>query len=120
MAAASAGVKPHIGPNGIYVSGSAKEEFGLAIVEAMGSGLAVIAPRVGGPATYIDHCFTGYLADTLDLEDIRAGIGWASGARHSEVRADAARRLVRNGYSLAAMAEELVASYHFENRKVPA
>ena len=40
-------------PCGIYVAGSMKEEFGLAIVEAMAAGLPVVAPGTGGPATYV-------------------------------------------------------------------
>lgn len=111
MAAASGGTPGAIGSSGVYVSGSEKEEFGLAIVEAMAAGLAVVAPAVGGPGTYIDHLFTGYLADTRDVEDIRRGIRWAVTTRKSEVRADAARRKIRSGYSLSAMASALISLY---------
>ncbi len=116
MATAQLGIAGIIGPNGVYISGSAKEEFGLAIVEAMGAGLPVIVPRVGGPATYVDHEFTGYLADTLDIEDLRRGISWAAGARGSEIRAYAGRRLVKAGYSLSAMASDLAALYTKEKQ----
>lgn len=111
MAAAFSGTPCSIGRGGVYVAGSEKEEFGLAIVEAMAAGLPVVAPRVGGPATYIEHAFTGYLADTRDVADLRRGIEWADSARFSEVRADAARRKVRSEYSLAAMATGLVDLY---------
>ncbi len=43
-----------IAPGGAYVCGSLKEEFGLAIVEAMAAGLPVVAPLPGGPATYVE------------------------------------------------------------------
>ena len=51
-------------PGGIYVSASLKEEFGIAILEAMATGLVVVAPWEGGPATYVDDGVTGILADT--------------------------------------------------------
>ena len=46
---------------------AAKEEFGLAIVEALGAGLTVVAPDVGGPATYVADGDTGVLADTRSV-----------------------------------------------------
>lgn len=115
MAAAWRGIPGILAPGGIYVSGSDKEEFGLAIVEAMAAGLVVVAPVVGGPSTYVDHGFTGYLADTKDIADLQGGIRWALQQRQSEVRADASRRLVRTAYSLEAMAEDLVELYTLED-----
>ena len=111
MAAAAEGMQGSIGSDGIYVSGSEKEEFGLAIVEALASGLPVVAPETGGPATYVEHEFTGFLTDTTVPSNIQRGIRWADTARRSQVRADAGRRLVKNQYSLSAMAEGLVDMY---------
>lgn len=111
MAAAVSGTTGGIGPHGVYVCGSGKEEFGLAIVEAMAAGLPVVAPRNGGPATYVEHGFTGYLADTKDLQDIRDGIRWADRVRASDLRADAARKKIETRYSLSAMADGLVELY---------
>jgi glycosyltransferase involved in cell wall biosynthesis len=111
MAAAAHGLPGTVAGDGVYVCASAKEEFGLAIVEALAAGLPVVAPRVGGPATYVDHEFTGYLADTMDVDDISRGIHWAEGSRSSELRSDAARRMVRSEYSLSSMASELVEIY---------
>lgn len=112
MAAVADGMPDQVGRHGIYVSGSEKEEFGLAIVEALAFGLPVVVPEVGGPATYVEQGFTGFLTDTTSTRGIQQGIEWAETARHSEVRADAARRMVRNRYSLAAMADELVDLYN--------
>jgi glycosyltransferase involved in cell wall biosynthesis len=111
MAAVSEGMPDEVGSDGIYVSGSEKEEFGLAIVEALAVGLPVIGPEVGGPATYVEHGFTGFLTDTTSAREIQRGIKWAETARRSEVRADAARRMVRTRYSLSTMAAELVDLY---------
>lgn len=117
MAAAREGLEGSVGGGGIYVSASEKEEFGLAIVEALAAGLPVVAPMVGGPATYLEHEFTGYLADTTKPEAIQRALAWADTARSSEVRADAARRMVRSKYSLSAMADELVDLYGLDDRK---
>ena len=38
------------GPAGVYVCSSPKEEFGLALVEALASGLIVVGPAAGGAA----------------------------------------------------------------------
>ena len=48
----------------MYVSATLKEEFGIAIIEAMASGLVVVAPAGGGPATYVEDGLTGVLVDT--------------------------------------------------------
>ena len=48
---------------GIYVAASLKEEFGIAILEALTSGLVVVAPAAGGPATYVEQDVTGVLVD---------------------------------------------------------
>lgn len=111
MAATAHGVEDFVGAGGIYVSGSEKEEFGLAIVEALAAGLPVIAPSNGGPATYVEHGYTGYLVDTADVERIRDGIRWAEDVRLSQIRADAATRTIRSRYSLRAMADQLVGLY---------
>jgi glycosyltransferase involved in cell wall biosynthesis len=111
LAAAASGTGGNIGSRGVYVSGSEKEEFGLAIVEALAAGLPVVAPQVGGPATYVVHEFTGFLADTRTVASIQDGIIWAFDARLSDIRADSARRLVESGYSLSAMADNLVDLY---------
>ena len=47
----------------MYVDGAVKEEFGLAVLEAMAAGLVVVAPSTGGPSTYVDDGDTGVLVD---------------------------------------------------------
>jgi glycosyltransferase involved in cell wall biosynthesis len=66
LAAAREGVPGLAASGGAYVCGSVKEEFGIAILEAMAAGLPVVAPDGGGPATYVEDGRTGRLVDTAD------------------------------------------------------
>jgi glycosyltransferase involved in cell wall biosynthesis len=99
---------------GIYVSASLKEEFGIAILEAMASGLVVVAPREGGPATYVEDGVTGILADTRSPEALASAVvvGLDLAAAHGAARrAAAAKRLVRDRFSIHTMATALAALY---------
>ena len=98
-----------IAPGGVYVNGAAKEEFGLALLEALGVGLPVVAPSAGGPATYVVDGDTGVLVDPDD--DLTLGIHRARNLVDHPGRAERARRLVTEHYSVDAMAEVLVELY---------
>ncbi|MCY7413309.1 MAG: glycosyltransferase, partial [Salinibacterium sp.] len=67
VAAARLGLPGLVAPSGVYVCGSLKEEFGIALLEAMATGLLVVAPDGGGPATYVEPGITGFLASTWDV-----------------------------------------------------
>ncbi|MFP5489345.1 MAG: glycosyltransferase, partial [Acidimicrobiia bacterium] len=109
LAAARCGWGAAILPGGVYVNGALKEEFGLALVEALGIGLPVVAPSVGGPATFVADGDTGVLVDPdRDLTD---GIRAARRLVDRDGRADRARRLVTERYSIDAMADALVRLY---------
>ena len=70
----------------IYVCASLKEEFGIALLEAMASGLVVVAPDGGGPATYVDEGVTGFLTATWHADRSRAAIGVRARRRRSPRR----------------------------------
>jgi len=94
---------------GIYVDGAWKEEFGLALIEALAAGLVVVAPSTGGPPTYIDEGDNGVLVDPdADLGD---AIRRADALVDRPGRADRARRLIERRYSVETMAERLAGLY---------
>jgi glycosyltransferase involved in cell wall biosynthesis len=107
LAAVRYGVGPEIGPHGAYACASRKEEFGLAIVEALAAGLPVVAPFTGGPATYVEDGVTGCLIDTTSQADLARGIAAALDLAAVPGRAERASRTITDRYDIAAMAGAL-------------
>lgn len=110
VAAARFGVPGLASPRGIYVCGSLKEEFGIALLEAMATGLFVVAPDAGGPATYVENGVTGHLAPTWDVERLRDAMGRAldsSSAETNDERALRSRATVERSFTIQAMARSL-------------
>lgn len=114
LAVARLGRDPWIGAGGVYVCGSLKEEFGLALLEALAAGLPVVGPAAGGPATYVEDGVTGLLVDTGSPTSvaggIRAALDLASGPNRDE-RAARARAVVRSRFTVQAMATTLADVY---------
>jgi glycosyltransferase involved in cell wall biosynthesis len=111
LAVARHGLGPLIGPSGAYACGSRKEEFGLAIVEAMAAGLPVVAPREGGPATYVEDGVTGALVDTTDAAAIARGLVTALDLSLAPRTAARTRDVVERRFTLEQMARTLAAVY---------
>ncbi|MCU1420919.1 MAG: glycosyltransferase [Microbacteriaceae bacterium] len=114
VAAARFGVPGLAAPRGIYVCGSLKEEFGIALLEAMASGLVVVAPDGGGPATYVEPGVTGFLTTTWDTELMgRAMIDALAlaGAEADDSRASRSRETVERSFTIQAMARALTSLY---------
>jgi glycosyltransferase involved in cell wall biosynthesis len=122
LAAAEEGVAPWIAPGGAYVCGSRKEEFGLAIVEALAAGLPVVAPRVGGPASYVEDGITGLLVDTMDRAALAAGIQGALDVAGLPGRRERAQQLVEERFTIGAMSDALAVIYEvaLADRAAPA
>ncbi|MFO7691176.1 MAG: glycosyltransferase, partial [Cryobacterium sp.] len=114
LAAARHGRPGLSAPNGVYVCSSVKEEFGLALLEAMATGLTVVAPAAGGPATYVENGITGFLVDTGDRDALAGGMAealdLAQGPFGPEY-ADRARSMVENNFTIQAMASTLTGVY---------
>ena len=116
LAAAEAGLGPTIGPGGAYACASRKEEFGLALLEALAAGLPVVAPRTGGPPSYVEEGVTGRLVDTLDTRALAAAIHDALDLAGRPGRAEHARDLVEERFTIRSMAETLVPAYAAASR----
>ncbi len=109
LAAVRAGRPGGWAPGGVYVDGALKEEFGLAVLEALAAGLVVIAPSTGGPSSYVDDGDTGILVDPGD--DLGGAIRRGFALVEQPGRAVRAREMVESNYSIATMAAELVTLY---------
>ncbi|KAI0376301.1 glycosyltransferase family 4 protein [Hypomontagnella monticulosa] len=59
----------HYASADIFLHCSITETFGLVVLEAMASGVPVIARDEGGPSDIIEHGKTGFLVPPNDLED---------------------------------------------------
>ncbi|TFC16296.1 glycosyltransferase [Cryobacterium algoritolerans] len=114
LAAVRSGRPGLAAPNGVYVCASVKEEFGIALLEAMATGLSVVAPHAGGPATYVEEAVTGFLVDTGNPAALAGGITdaltIASGPFGPEF-AERARVMVARSFTIQAMASTLAAVY---------
>jgi len=95
---------------GIYVCASDKEEFGLAIVEALAAGLVVVAPQRGGPRTYVDGS-NGIICDTTSVPALTEAIVEARAMAGDHERMAASREHVRDEMSVDAMAARLAGVY---------
>ncbi len=98
--------------DGVYIDGALKEEFGLAVLEALVCGLVVVAPRTGGPSTYVTDGDTGVLVAPQD--DLGTAVRSAFRLTDKAGRADRARRMVESRYSVDTMAGQLVELYRAE------
>ncbi|AGZ42765.1 glycosyltransferase [Actinoplanes friuliensis] len=109
------------GPGSVYVCASLKEEFGLALLEALAAGLVVVGPDAGGPPAYVDQGRTGLLTDTTRPAELarafRGALDLAAGEGQA-ARAAFARERVRAGFTVQAMAATLGKIYTTVTKEV--
>ena len=109
MVATMMGLPGYWAAGGIYVDGAPKEEFGLALIEALATGLVVIAPSTGGPSTFVDHGETGILVDPD--HDLGRCISQGFALVELPGRILKARTMVEQHYAIDTMAEKLTSLY---------
>ncbi|MEU0133046.1 glycosyltransferase family 4 protein [Streptomyces sp. NPDC006296] len=105
-------------PAAWYVCPSAKEEFGLALLEAMEAGLPTAGPRQGGVLQYLHDGVSGVLLDTSSEAGVSQGLLRMITLPAADRRRLAAvgRDVVTSRYSVAAMAEALLDAYGVRGR----
>ncbi|MET7451859.1 glycosyltransferase [Streptomyces sp. NPDC005574] len=96
-----------------YVCPSAKEEFGIAVLEAMEAGLPAAGPLRGGVTHYLRDGANGILLDTSGPAGLAHGLRRLAAVPESDRRAfaRAGRALVRDRYSVTGMADALARTY---------
>ncbi|MFD8207086.1 glycosyltransferase family 4 protein [Streptomyces sp. NPDC059695] len=112
---------PASGIRARYVCPSAKEEFGLAVLEAMEAGMLVAAPSRGGVPNYLKDGENGLLLDTSSARSLGTGLRRLLQVDdHSAAEmARQGKALVRTSYSVEAMARSLAGEYLDLARRSP-
>ncbi len=101
-------VPAHLAHADVFVLPSQYEELGSVLVEAMASGLPVVANRVGGIPALVRHGVTGRLVERGDVRGLAAALGDALTDRRTTRRtAEAARAHVDTAYSWPVLAERV-------------
>ncbi|KAI5856741.1 glycosyltransferase family 4 protein [Durotheca rogersii] len=82
----------HYASADVFLHCSVTETFGLVVLEAMASGVPVVARDEGGPSDIIEHGRTGYLVPPDDLEGfVRTVLELGRDPRRREQLAEAGR-----------------------------
>jgi len=95
MLGAQEAVLPLLSAADVFLLPSAQESFGLAALEAMASGVPVVASRVGGLPEVIEHGVSGFLHPPGDLDGMaRSAIALLTDASlHASIAGVASRRV---------------------------
>jgi len=97
----------------VFVQPSRHEGLPLAVLEAMGHGLPVVASRVGGLPEAVEDGVSGLLVPPGDPEALaRALAGLLAAPERVDALADAARTRAEAEFSVAAMTDRYRALYH--------
>ncbi|RLV49098.1 glycosyltransferase family 1 protein [Nocardioides mangrovicus] len=95
----------------VFVHTGENETFCQTVQEAQASGVAVVAPGVGGPADLVEHGRTGLLHDPAEPDSLRDLVSWASREPALRMHLAANARQAVAGRTWAAVVDELVGHY---------
>jgi glycosyltransferase involved in cell wall biosynthesis len=96
----------------VFVSASETESFGLAIVEAMAAGTAVVATATEGACEVIEHQQTGLLVPIGNVDQIAGSVIdlLSNPEKRRTIATQSAQSAVKN-FSLTRMVDEIVTAY---------
>ncbi len=100
----------------IYLCSSKKEEFGIAILEALSQELLVLAPEKGGVKSYLTTNVNGFLIDTSSWQSIAAATEEIiNSLSHKKTTFEqiqkAGEKTVKDHFSLATIAADFLTLY---------
>jgi len=95
----------------LYVLTSYSENFGIAVLEAMASGTAVLVSQEVALSTQVAKSNSGYVCE-LDIDDIREHlINALSNTEHTQAMGNQARSFVKQNYQWTHIAHQLIGLY---------
>lgn len=97
--------------DGIFVLPSRSESFGIANLEAMAAGMAVVSTRVGAVPEYLDHGVQGLLVPPGDVAALAAALRLFLGDADLRTRCGAAARVRAQDFDWTHVVQQLVAVY---------
>jgi sucrose synthase len=106
---------------GVFVQPALFEAFGLTVLEAMATGLPVVATRFGGPASIIEDRQSGFLIDPNHAAEVEKAVltvlsgSTDDGGRRWDEVSHAGVRRVHEHFSWPGHARRLVASHGVYN-----
>ena len=102
-------------PN-IYFCSSDKEEFGIAILEAMVEGLIAVGPKAGGVSTYIQDGENGFLGETENVQGIEKSLQevmdyFERNPKKIPKLKEKSQKTIEESYSMEAISSKFAAFY---------
>lgn len=100
----------------IYLCSSKKEEFGIAILEALSQGFLVLGPKKGGVKSYLHSDENGFLIDTRNWQTIAKETEMIiQGIKNHEIAFEkiqaAGQKTVRDYFSMNVISKEFLSLY---------